>query len=48
MLSRPKPVTLAEAERDHTLKALTDSDWVVGGKSGAAATFGRKKNDTDR
>ncbi len=43
MLSRSKPVTLAEAERDHILKALNDSDWVVGGKSGAAARLGVKR-----
>jgi formate hydrogenlyase transcriptional activator len=29
-----------EAERAHILKALDDSDWVVGGKSGAAARLG--------
>jgi formate hydrogenlyase transcriptional activator len=34
---RREPVTLMEAERAHILKALDDSDWVVGGKSGAAA-----------
>ncbi len=34
------PVTLMEAERTHILKALDDSDWVVGGKSGAAARLG--------
>jgi formate hydrogenlyase transcriptional activator len=33
-------MTLAEAERDHILKALEDSNWVVGGKSGAAARLG--------
>jgi formate hydrogenlyase transcriptional activator len=43
MLSRAKPVTLAEAERDHVLKALNDSNWVVGGKSGAAARLGVKR-----
>jgi formate hydrogenlyase transcriptional activator len=34
---RTEPVTLMEAERAHILKTLDDSDWVVGGKSGAAA-----------
>jgi formate hydrogenlyase transcriptional activator len=34
------PTTLAEAERDHILKALEESNWVVGGKSGAAARLG--------
>jgi len=37
---RTEPVTLMEAERAHILKALDDSDWVVGGKSGAAARLG--------
>jgi formate hydrogenlyase transcriptional activator len=35
-----EPVTLMEAERAHILKALDDSSWVVGGKSGAAARLG--------
>jgi len=35
-----EPVTLMEAERAHILKALDDSDWVVGGESGAAARLG--------
>jgi len=34
------PTTLVEAERDHILKALEESNWVVGGKSGAAARLG--------
>jgi len=37
---RTEPVTLMDAERAHILKALDDSDWVVGGKSGAAARLG--------
>jgi formate hydrogenlyase transcriptional activator len=37
---RTEPVTLMEAERAHILKALDDSDWVVGGKFGAAARLG--------
>ena len=37
---RTEPVTLKEAERDHILKALEDSNWVVGGKHGAAARLG--------
>jgi formate hydrogenlyase transcriptional activator len=43
MVNRAKPVTLAEAERDHILNALNDSNWVVGGKSGAAARLGVKR-----
>jgi formate hydrogenlyase transcriptional activator len=38
-----EPMTLAEAERAHILKALADSNWVVGGKSGAAARLGIKR-----
>jgi formate hydrogenlyase transcriptional activator len=37
------PVTLAEAERDHILNALKESNWVVGGESGAAARLGVKR-----
>jgi formate hydrogenlyase transcriptional activator len=40
MVSRTAPTTLAEAERDHILKALEESNWIVGGKSGAAARLG--------
>lgn len=43
MPGQAEPVTLAEAERDHILKALQDSDWVVGGKYGAAARLGVKR-----
>jgi formate hydrogenlyase transcriptional activator len=38
-----KPVTLAEAERDHILNALRESNWVVGGASGAAERLGVKR-----
>jgi len=34
------PVTLEEAERDHILKTLEESNWVIGGKHGAAARLG--------
>jgi len=37
------PVTLEEAERSHILKALEESNWVVGGASGAAARLGVKR-----
>jgi DNA-binding NtrC family response regulator/nitrogen-specific signal transduction histidine kinase len=40
---RTEPVTLVEAERDHIRKALEKSNWVVGGKSGAAARLGVKR-----
>jgi len=38
--NRIEPVTLKDVERDHILKALEESNWVVGGKSGAAARLG--------
>jgi formate hydrogenlyase transcriptional activator len=40
---RTEPSSLADAERDHILKALEDSNWVVGGKLGAAARLGVKR-----
>ena len=46
MLSRAKPVTLAEAERDHILNAPTQQ---LGGQRQVwrRRTFGREKNDID-
>ena len=35
--------TLAEAERTHILRALADTDWVVGGTYGAAVRLGVKR-----
>jgi len=40
---RTAPVTLEEVERDHILKALEESNWVIGGKIGAAARLGVKR-----
>lgn len=37
---RTTPVTLKDAERDHILKALEESNWIVGGRGGAAARLG--------
>jgi len=37
------PVTLQESERDHILKSLEASNWVVGGASGAAARLGLRR-----
>src|SRR5215472_345152 len=34
---------LAEVERDHILRALQASNWVIGGRSGAAARLGMKR-----
>ncbi|MDE3243147.1 MAG: sigma 54-interacting transcriptional regulator [Nitrospirota bacterium] len=35
--------TLEDAERDHILRALTATDWVIGGPTGAAAKLGMKR-----
>ncbi len=35
--------TLEEAERDHVLRALRESNWVLGGPGGAAARLGMKR-----
>ena len=35
--------TLEAAERDHIIKALRDTHWVIGGSSGAAARLGMKR-----
>jgi formate hydrogenlyase transcriptional activator len=37
-------VTLADAEREHILGALRETDWVVGGPKGAAARLGMKRS----
>jgi formate hydrogenlyase transcriptional activator len=37
------PVTLEEAERDHILRALERTGWVIGGAGGAAARLGLKR-----
>ena len=37
------PVTLEDAERDHILRALEQTDWVIGGTQGAAARLGLKR-----
>ena len=34
---------LAEVERDHIVRALEASDWLVGGRNGAAARLGMKR-----
>jgi len=34
---------LAEVERDHILRALEASDWVIGGRNGAAVRLGMKR-----
>jgi formate hydrogenlyase transcriptional activator len=37
-------VTLADAEREHIVGALRETDWVVGGPKGAAARLGMKRS----
>jgi formate hydrogenlyase transcriptional activator len=34
---------LEEVERDHILRALESSNWVVGGRNGAAQRLGMKR-----
>jgi formate hydrogenlyase transcriptional activator len=38
------PVTLADAEREHILGILRETDWVLGGPKGAAARLGMKRS----
>jgi formate hydrogenlyase transcriptional activator len=35
--------TLQDAERDHIVRALRESNWIIGGESGAAARLGMKR-----
>jgi formate hydrogenlyase transcriptional activator len=48
-LKRTAPVgngsatTLEDAEREHILKALRETNWVIGGDAGAAARLGMKR-----
>ena len=37
------PVTLEDAERDHILRALDQTGWVIGGTQGAAVRLGLKR-----
>jgi DNA-binding NtrC family response regulator len=43
MLSETKPTTRTEAEREHILRTLKDTKWMIGGPSGAAARLGMKR-----
>jgi formate hydrogenlyase transcriptional activator len=40
---RTGAATLADTEREHILHALEETNWVVGGKAGAAARLGLKR-----
>ena len=42
-LPTSSPVTLEQAERDHILRALEQTAWVIGGAHGAAARLGLKR-----
>ena len=35
--------TLEEVEREHVLRAIRESNWVIGGPNGAAALLGMKR-----
>jgi formate hydrogenlyase transcriptional activator len=39
-----KPITLADAERQHILGVLRETNWVLGGANGAAAHLGMKRS----
>jgi transcriptional regulator with GAF, ATPase, and Fis domain len=39
----PKPKTLAQMEFDHILRAVKETDWVIGGPMGAATKLGLKR-----
>jgi len=38
------PLTLEHAEREHIVRVLTETAWVVGGPAGAAARLGMKRS----
>ena len=38
------PVTLADAEREHILGVLSETDWVLAGPKGAAARLGMARS----
>ncbi|MGA8440068.1 MAG: sigma 54-interacting transcriptional regulator [Candidatus Sulfotelmatobacter sp.] len=41
--SSSKTGTLEEIEREHVLRAIRDSNWVIGGPNGAASRLGMKR-----
>jgi formate hydrogenlyase transcriptional activator len=44
VMSNPAPINgLHEVERDHIIRALEASNWVVGGRNGAAQRLGMKR-----
>ncbi len=42
-LTNSGTTTLEQAEREHILKALRESDWTIGGPAGAATKLGMKR-----
>ena len=38
-----RAVTLIDAEREHILQALAETNWIIGGTKGAAARLGLKR-----
>ncbi|MBC7838584.1 MAG: sigma 54-interacting transcriptional regulator, partial [Nitrospiraceae bacterium] len=42
-VTNSRTTTLEQAEREHILKALRESEWTIGGPSGAAAKLGMKR-----
>jgi formate hydrogenlyase transcriptional activator len=38
--ARTEPITLKDAKRDHILRVLDETNWVISGKHGAAASLG--------
>ena len=41
--SNSRVSTLQEAEREHVLRALRETNWVIAGPNGAAARLGMKR-----
>jgi len=39
----PNPITMREAEREHIIRALAETNWVVAGPRGTAARLGLKR-----
>jgi formate hydrogenlyase transcriptional activator len=42
-VTNSRTTTLEQAEREHILKTLRESEWIIGGPSGAAAKLGMKR-----
>ena len=43
VISADNSITLEEAQREHILRTLRDTNWVIGGPAGAAARLGTKR-----